>query len=131
VPLGSRRHQPPCYATELAHRYVAAGRIDAELHKTMIQQRKYWENVLTRVAIIAFLCERGLPLRETGSNEIDGFGNSVNYLGMLELISQVDLLLFQHIRQHVKHGRGHPPYLSETICAKIVTLMEVLDVIKK
>ncbi|XP_076044835.1 uncharacterized protein LOC143027430 [Oratosquilla oratoria] len=42
----------------LAHRSAAAGRIDAELHKNMIEQHKYWKNVLTRcVAIIAFLLD--------------------------------------------------------------------------
>ncbi|XP_076031379.1 zinc finger MYM-type protein 5-like isoform X2 [Oratosquilla oratoria] len=53
----------------LAHRSAAAGRIDAEFHKNMIEQHKYWKNVLTHcVATIAFLYERG-------SNEINGSGN--------------------------------------------------------
>ncbi|XP_068229366.1 uncharacterized protein [Palaemon carinicauda] len=116
----------------LAHRSAAAGRIDAELHKNMIEQHKYWTNLLTRcVPPIAFLCERGLPLR--GSNEIIGSGSNGNYLGILELISQFDPFLSQHIRQHANHGRGHSSYLSKTICEELVTLMrhKVHDVIKQ
>lgn len=116
----------------LAHRSAAVGRIDAELHKNMIEQHKYWKNVLTRcVATIAFLCERGLPLR--GSNEIIGSSNNGNYLGILELISQFDPFLSQHIRQHANRGRGHASYLSKTICEELVTLMghKVLDAIKQ
>ena len=53
----------------LANRSSAAGNINEKLHKTVCEQRNYWKNMLFRcVATIAFLCERGLPLR--GSNEI-------------------------------------------------------------
>ena len=84
----------------------------------MIGQRKYWKNVLTRcVATIAFLCERGLPLR--GSNEIISSGNNGNYLGILEFISQFDPSLSHHIRKHANRGRGHSSYLSKTICEEM------------
>ena len=49
----------------LADRSSGAGRIDEKLHKTMCEQRNYWKNVLFHcVATIAFLCEKGLPLRK-------------------------------------------------------------------
>ena len=73
----------------------------------------------------------GLPLQ--GSNEIIGSGNNGNYLGILELISQFDPFVFQHISQFANRGHGHSSYFSKTICDKIVTIMgqKVLGVIRQ
>ena len=114
----------------LADLSSVAGRIDEKLHKTMCEQRNYWKNVLFRcVATIAFLCERGLPLRR--SKEIIGSGNNGNYLKILELISQFDSFLSQHIRQFANRGRGHSSNLLKTICDEVVRIMgqKVLGVI--
>ena len=74
---------------------------------------------------------RDLPIG--GSNKIIGFGNNGSYLGILELISQFDSFLSQHIRQFANRGRGHSSYLSKTICDEIVTIMaqKELGVIKQ
>ena len=79
----------------------------------------------------AFLCKRGLRLR--GSNEIIGFGNNGNYLRILELISQFDLFLSQHICQFANRRRGQSFYVSKTVCDEIVTIMgqKVIGVIKQ
>ena len=116
----------------LSDRSSAAGRIDEKLHKTMCEQRNYWENVLSCcVATIAFLCDRDLPLR--GSNEIIVSGNNGNYLGISEFIYQFDPFLSQHIRQFANRERGHSSFLSKTICDEIVTIMgqKMLGVIKR
>ena len=65
-----------------------------------------------QVAIIAFLCERGLILRSTGNNEIVGSGNYGNYLGILELINQFDPFLSQRMRQHANGECAHSSYLG-------------------
>ena len=97
----------------------------------MLEQRKYWKNVLSRcVAAVAFLCERGLALR--GRNEVVGSTDNGNYLGILELIGQFDPFLSQHICSYANKGRGHTSYLSKTICEELIAMMgkKVLDFIK-
>lgn len=115
----------------LCQRSVAAGQVDEQLHRNMLEQRNYWKNVLARcVATITFLCERGLALR--GSDEIVGSRDNGNYLGILELIGQFDPFLSQHIRTHANHGRGHTSYLSKTICEELIAMMgkRVIGLIK-
>ena len=101
----------------LTNRFFGAGRIDEKLPNTMCEQRNYWKNVISRcVATDAFLCEKGLPLRE--NNEIIGFGNNDNYLGIFELIGQFNPFLSQHISRFANRGCGHSSYLSKIICER-------------
>lgn len=98
------------------------GRVDTGLHAQFLEQLSYWKNVLQRcAATIVFLCERGLPFR--GSEEKVGSSSNGNYLGILELISQFDPFLSQHIKKHANRGSGHTSYLSKTICEEIIPLM--------
>ena len=76
------------------------GRIDARLVEACDSERQYWSNVLSRiVAVVKFLAERGLPFRV--HDEIIGSPTNGNYLGVLEIISQFDPFLAQHIEQQV------------------------------
>ena len=81
------------------------------------------------VSVVTFLVTRRLALR--GSNEVFGSGHNGNYLGCLELLSEYDPFLAQHI--YGNRGRGNPSYLSSTICEEFVLLMaeEVRRVIIK
>ena len=91
---------------------------------------KYWRNVLQRVVqVITFLSERGLAFR--GDNEILGSQHNGNYLGILELITNFDPFLSDHIGRFGNAGSGTPSYLSSTICEEVVQLMgkKVLHVI--
>jgi hypothetical protein len=73
------------------------------------------------ISVIKFACERGLALR--GENETLGSASNGNYLGLLELLSDYDDFLKQHIQNHSNLGSGHVNYLSSTICDEIVDLM--------
>ena len=46
-----------------------------------------------------------------------------NYLGLLELLSQFDPLLAEHIRRYGNKGRGQVSYLSSTICEELIKLL--------
>ena len=105
-------------------------RIDSSLQIQFDNEVKYWRNVLKRVVhVITFLSERGLAFR--GDNEIFGSQHNGNYLGILELISNFDPFLSDHIARFGNAGSGTPSYLSSTICEEIVQLMgkKVLHVI--
>ena len=81
------------------------------------------------VSVIAFLCERGLPLR--GKEEVIGSPSNGNYLGVIEVLAKYDSFLAQHITMFVNKGSGHTSYLSSTICEELISLMgsKVLDTI--
>ena len=86
------------------------------------KEKVYWRAVLKRVvAVVKFLCERGLPLR--GRNEVFGSPQNGNFLGLLELLEQSDDFLADNICRFGNSGRGVPSYLSSTICNEFVQLM--------
>ena len=53
------------------------------------------------------------------------FGQKDNgsYLGLLELLSQFDTFLAEHIRRYGNKGRGQVSYLSSTICEEFIKLL--------
>lgn len=58
----------------------------------------YWRNVLKQiVAVVNFLTSRGLSFR--GDNEILGSPNNGNYLGCMELWSEYDPFIADHLKQ--------------------------------
>lgn len=82
----------------------------------------YWRNVLERiVADIKFLALRGLPFH--GDNEIVGSPNNGNYLGCMELFSEFDPLLANHLKTFGNPGKGNISYLSGNICNEFINVM--------
>ncbi|KAK6186835.1 hypothetical protein SNE40_006103 [Patella caerulea] len=103
-------------------RSITAGRIDEELAKQADEIKLYWREVIKRcVSVIKFLSERGLSFR--GSDENIGSPKNGNYLGLLEVLSQYDSFLAQHIQKHANKGTGHTSYLSSTICEELIALL--------
>lgn len=113
-------------------RMKTAGRIDSELLSQYNTEINYWKNVLRRiVAVVKFLASRGLAFR--GDNETLGSQNNGNYLGCLELISEFDPFLADHIQNCGNRGKGSTSYLSANICNEFINLMgqQVLKTIVK
>ena len=108
-------------------------------HSFLVQidkEKVYWRAVLKRVmAVVKFLCEKGLPLR--GENEVFGSLQNGNFLGLLALLAQFDDFLADHIRRFGNSGRGIPSYLSFNICNEFVQLIakeattEIANAVKK
>ncbi|XP_068205280.1 uncharacterized protein [Palaemon carinicauda] len=100
------------------------GTIDHEMTQ-VAQAEDYWRSVLKRlVSVLLFLCERGLAIR--GDDQIIGSVHNGNYL---DVLSEYDDYLKQHIQKHTNRRRGHTSYLSSTICDELIQLMgkKVLD----
>ena len=92
----------------------SSSQIDSGLVKLYESEVQYWQQVLRRiVSVVKFMCVRGLAFR--GKNELIGSSNNGNYLGILELLSECDTFLAEHISKHANKGRGHASYLSSTI----------------
>ena len=64
-----------------------------------IDKEKVYRRTVSKrvVAVVKFLCERGLPLR--GVNEVFGSPQNGNFLELLELLAQFDNFLDHHIRR--------------------------------
>ena len=91
-----------------------AHHVDSAIAKQLENEQQYWIELLKRiVAVVTFLAERGHPFR--GHTELFGQKDNVNYLGLLELLSQFDPSLAEHIRRYGNKGRGQVSYLSSTI----------------
>ncbi|XP_065662667.1 zinc finger MYM-type protein 1-like [Hydra vulgaris] len=70
--------------------------VDEYMVSQIKREFNYWSAILNRiVAVIRFLAGRGLAFR--GHNEVIGSSNNGNYLGILELLTQFDPVLKQHI----------------------------------
>lgn len=96
-----------------------SGRIDMELEKQVESSTQYWRRVLTRVIhVILFLSERGLAFR--GKDETLGSPNNGNFLGIIELLSNYDIFLKEHIEKYGNCGSGRVNYLSSTIYEELV-----------
>lgn len=78
---------------------------------------KYWQDVLTRVVSAV----RGLPFR--GDNQTLGSTSNGLFLGCLELISEYDHFLAQHINEYGNKGKGSVSYLSADIYTEFIDIM--------
>ena len=88
--------------------------IDSLLIEQHRSEQEYWHKVLTRVeSVIRFFASRGLPFR--GENQIIGSAKNGNYLGVLELLSEFDSFLEEHLKMYGNPGKGNPSYLSANI----------------
>ncbi len=106
----------------LFHRSKNTQAMDSALVKQIAGKKEYGKQVLKRVvAVIKFLAERGLAFR--GEDELLGSPHNGNYLGILELISQFDPFLSEHIKTRGQKGRGSVSYLSSSICEEFIDVM--------
>ena len=109
-------------------RMRVAERIDFNLMTVMESEVKHWTEILRRVvSVIKYIAERGLAFR--GTHEVIGSRNNGNYLGILEVISDFDPFLKEHISLCANKGRGTVSYLSKTICEELIILMS--EAVKK
>ncbi|XP_067136484.1 zinc finger MYM-type protein 1-like [Centruroides vittatus] len=97
------------------------GRIDTELEKQIINEKKYWREVLKRVvATIKFISSYSLAFR--GKNEVFFSENNGNYIGALEYLSEFDPFLREH-EKYANCGTGTIKYLSSTICDEFISII--------
>lgn len=102
-------------------RSKAVGRVDTDSLSQRKKEVNYWRNVLEQVTVIKFLASRGLQFR--GDNEIVGSPNNGNYLGCVELLSEFDPLLANHLKTFGNPGKGNISYLSVNICNEFINVM--------
>ncbi|KAF0759466.1 zinc finger MYM-type protein 1-like [Aphis craccivora] len=114
-----------CHKTcvvKLMDRGNVTQRIDSKIMEQVNQEKIYWRSVLTRiVSIVKKLGSRGLPLR--GHDEIIGSVNNGNFFMIVELLSEFEPFLSQHVTRFQNSGSGNISYLSSTIYEETIKLM--------
>lgn len=114
----------------MLQRTELSSRIDRKIAENNSCESKYWFDVLRRVvAVTKFLASRGMPFY--GQNETVGSVENGNFLGCLEVISEFDPFLAEHLKARGNPGTGHTSYLSSTTVDEFVSLMgkKVSDII--
>ena len=116
----SREHIKSCQ--DFSARKKKIGKIDTQLEIQIEAEFNYWKNVLRRViAVVKKLSSRGLSFR----GKIEKFGSvkNANFMMALELISEFDPFLANHIAEYGNPGSGQTSYLSSTICEEFISLI--------
>ncbi|KAL4092349.1 hypothetical protein QTP88_026870 [Uroleucon formosanum] len=108
-------------------------RIDKTMAEQMSSEKKYWVEVLRRVvSVVKFLAVHGLAFE--GNDWRLGSSSNGNFLGILEVISEFDPFLKQHMNERANEGSGNVSYISMRICNEIIDLMGnevLLEIIKQ
>lgn len=73
------------------------------------------------VSTVKFLSVRSLPF--FGSDEKLNSPHNSNFLGIMELISQYDPFLSQHLKQYGNLGSGHVNYISSFTIREFIDIM--------
>uniref|UniRef100_A0A1B6DAI5 TTF-type domain-containing protein n=1 Tax=Clastoptera arizonana TaxID=38151 RepID=A0A1B6DAI5_9HEMI len=109
--------------------------IDSDLQAEIGKEKSKWKHILTRLLdITLYLAKQNLPFRGHRENAVSE--NRGNFLELVQLLSQYDPVLREHIihiEQHKALGKATVTYLSPQIQNEFILLlgMTVKDVIIK
>nr|XP_022902366.1 zinc finger MYM-type protein 1-like [Onthophagus taurus] len=92
-------------------------------HQSLIDiEKQRWEGILKRIILcIQYLGKQNLALRGTNSKLFDN--NNGNFLQLIEMISQFDPLLSDHVRRVQAKDNIMPHYLGKMIQNEVLSLL--------
>ena len=101
---------------------VKAHHVDSAIAKQLENEQQYWIELLKRIVpVVTFLAARGHQFR--CHTWLFGQKDNGNYLDLLELLSQFDPFLAEHIRRYRNNGRCQVLYLFSTFCEEFIKLL--------
>lgn len=107
-----------------ANRMISQHTVDFHNEKILNIEQAHWRNVLKRIIlIIKYLAQQNLAFRGTSSTLYTP--NNGNFLQLVQMIAEFDLIMAEHLHRFIKKDNKHH-YLSNMIQNELLSAMSKL-----